>query len=133
MTSFDELEREREKILEEMGSLGPMRRGSFAERFLPCGKSGCHCHRPGARGHGPKYSLTRKVKGRTQTEYVSADQAPQVREQLRNHQRFLELSKRLVEVGEQKSQLELGGEKGVSKKNSARKSKRKSPKRSTSS
>jgi hypothetical protein len=75
--------------------------------------------------------LTYKVKGRTQTEYVSVERAPQVRQQLQNHARFLELSKRLVEVGERMSQLELEGEKAVSKKNSVRKSKRKSRKRST--
>ena len=131
MASRGKLEREREKLLEEMGSLGPMRRGSLVERYLPCGKPGCHCQRPGSRGHGPKYSLTYKVKGRTKTEYVLVERAPQVRQQLKNHARFLELSKRLVEVGEQMSQLDLEGETTVSKKNSARRSKRKSRKRST--
>ena len=76
MSSFGKLERERTKIMEEIEELGPMRRGSLAERYLPCGKSGCHCQRPGAQGHGPKYSLTRKVKGHTKTEYFSADQVP---------------------------------------------------------
>jgi len=133
MGSTEKLRRQMEKIVSEIGELGPMRRGSLVERYLPCGKPGCHCGRPDSRGHGPKYSLTYKVKGRTKTEYVSPDQVPLVREQLQNHTRFLELSKQLVATSEQISRLRLEGERQGSKKNSGKRSRRKSSAKSTGS
>jgi hypothetical protein len=133
MGAIDKLESLMETIVSEIGALGPMRRGSLAERYLPCGKPGCHCGQPDSRGHGPKYSLTYKVKGRTKTEYVSAEQVPLVREQLQNHARFLELSKQLVETSEQIGRLRLEGETQGSKKNSAKRSGRKSSAKSTGS
>lgn len=133
MGSIEKLQSQMEKIVSEIGGLGPMRRGSLVERYLPCGKPGCHCGRPDSRGHGPKYSLTYKVKGRTKTEYISPEQVPLVREQLHNHARFLELSKRLVETSEQIGRLRLEGETGGSKKNSGKRSRRKSGAKSTAS
>jgi hypothetical protein len=133
MGSIERLQSQMEKLVREIGALGPMRRGSLVERYLPCGRPGCHCGRSDSRGHGPKYSLTYKVKGRTKTEYVSPEQVPWVREQLQNHARFLELSKQLVETSEQIGRLRLEGEREGSKKNSGKRSRRKSSGKSTGS
>jgi hypothetical protein len=66
----------------------PMRRGSLSERYVKCSKPGCACaERPTAR-HGPYYSLTRTVGGRTQSRFVPAAQAARVREQIAAGQRF---------------------------------------------
>jgi hypothetical protein len=60
----------------------PMRRGSLAERYVKCSKPGCLCaERPQAR-HGPYYSLTRSVAGRTQSRFLSAEQAAIARRQV---------------------------------------------------
>jgi hypothetical protein len=48
----------------------PMRRGSLSERYVKCSKPGCACaERPAAR-HGPYYSLTQTVGGRTQSRFT---------------------------------------------------------------
>ncbi|MFI4978594.1 MAG: DUF6788 family protein [Solirubrobacterales bacterium] len=66
----------------------PMRRGSLSERYVKCNKPGCPCaERPEAR-HGPYYSLSRVVKGRTQSRWVAAEQAALVRRQVEAGQRF---------------------------------------------
>ena len=66
----------------------PMRRGSLSERYVKCSKPGCACaERPTAR-HGPYYSLTRTVGGRTQSRFVPAAQTARVREQIAAGQRF---------------------------------------------
>ena len=66
----------------------PMRRGSLSERYVKCSKPGCPCaDRPEAR-HGPYYSLTRAVGGRTQSRFVPAPQAELVRRQLEAGRRF---------------------------------------------
>jgi len=66
----------------------PMRRGSVTERFVKCNKPGCACaDRPEAR-HGPYYSLSRVVKGRTRSRWLDAEQAKTVRQQLEAGQEF---------------------------------------------
>ena len=66
----------------------PMRRGSLSERYVKCSKPGCACaERPTAR-HGPYFSLTRTVGGRTQSRFVPAAQAAQVRQQIAAGQQF---------------------------------------------
>ena len=66
----------------------PMRRGSLSERYVKCSKPGCACaERPAAR-HGPYYSLTRTVEGRTQSRFVPAAQADLVRQQIGAGQQF---------------------------------------------
>ena len=66
----------------------PMRRGSLCERYVKCSKPGCACaERPAAR-HGPYFSLTRTVGGRTQSRFVPAAQAARVRQQIAAGQQF---------------------------------------------
>jgi hypothetical protein len=66
----------------------PMRRGSLAERYVKCSKPRCACaERPTAR-HGPYYSLTRTVGGRTQSRFVPAAQTARVRQQIAAGQQF---------------------------------------------
>jgi hypothetical protein len=66
----------------------PMRRGSLSERYVKCSKPGCACaERPTAR-HGPYYSLTRTVGGRTQSRFVPAAQTALVRRQIAAGQQF---------------------------------------------
>jgi hypothetical protein len=65
-----------------------MRRGSVSERYVKCNRAGCPCgDRPEAR-HGPYYSLSRVVKGRTQSRWLDAEQAQQVRQQIEAGQQF---------------------------------------------
>src|SRR5574337_1873824 len=66
----------------------PMRRGSLSERYVKCSKPGCLCaERPQAR-HGPYYSLTRAVAGRTRSRFLSAEQAAIVRRQVAAGRQF---------------------------------------------
>jgi len=66
----------------------PMRRGSLSERYVKCSKPGCLCaERPQAR-HGPYYSLTRAVAGRTRSRFLSAEQAAIVRRQVTAGRQF---------------------------------------------
>lgn len=78
-------------VVQQFDALGPpkpMRRGSLSERYMKCSKPGCACgDSPDAR-HGPYFSLTRGVGGRTQSRLVSAEQAEVVREQVEAGQHF---------------------------------------------
>jgi hypothetical protein len=66
----------------------PMRRGSLSERFMKCNRPGCPCAERADARHGPYFSLTRAVDGRTRSRLLSAAQAEIVREQVAAGQRF---------------------------------------------
>ncbi len=69
----------------------PMRRGSVSERYVKCNKAGCPCADHTDARHGPYYSVTRVVKGRTKSRWLDAEQARQVREQVATGQKFRKL------------------------------------------
>ena len=71
-----------------------MRRGSFSQRYVKCSKSGCPCASDPEARHGPYFSLTRGVGGRTRSRLISAGQAELVRRQVEAGQHF----RRQVEV-----------------------------------
>jgi len=66
----------------------PMRRGSLGERYLTCGKAACACHRDADARHGPYYSVSRVVQGRTQSRWLTAAQAVVVRDQVARAAKF---------------------------------------------
>jgi hypothetical protein len=66
----------------------PMRRGSISERFVKCSKPGCPCASDPKARHGPYYSLTRAVRGLTQSRFLNAVQATVARRQVDVGQRF---------------------------------------------
>ena len=66
----------------------PMRRGSLSERYVKCSKPGCLCAEDPRARHGPYYSLTRAVAGRTQSRFLSAEQAAIVRRQVAAGRQF---------------------------------------------
>jgi hypothetical protein len=68
-----------------VGSFGPptpMRRGSLTERYQKCGKQACPCHHDVDSRHGPYFSLTRVIGGRTRTVHLGIEEAEIVRRQV---------------------------------------------------
>jgi hypothetical protein len=61
------LEAERARLYAELGGVGDFRRGALSAVFRKCGKPNCRCARPGERGHGPQWNLTRWAGGKTVT------------------------------------------------------------------
>jgi len=68
--------------VENLCQTRPMRRGSLGERWLKCGKPNCACATHEEARHGPYFSLTRTVAGRTQSRRLTAHQADRVRRQV---------------------------------------------------
>ena len=94
----------------------PMRRGSLSERSVKCSKPGCACaERPAAR-HGPYYSLTRTVGGRTQSRFVPAAQTARVRQQIAAGQQFHHDVDAFWDACEQWADAEPGAPEGASQK-----------------
>jgi len=75
-------------LAEQLSQPRPLRRGSLGERYLRCGKPNCACATHEQARHGPYFSLTRVVAGRTRSRRLTAQQAERVRQQLAAGQEF---------------------------------------------
>lgn len=106
----------------------PMRRGSLGERYIKCGKPGCACAEDPERRHGPYPSLTRTVKGKTRSRFLSQESAEIVSRQITDGRQFRheveeyweaceQLADEEIESGEMKRRN--GHKKGGSKRKSA--------------
>lgn len=132
---IDELIRRQAELRAAFSQLHDMRPGSLVARYRVCGKPGCHCARPGDPGHGPSWSLTREVAGKTVTKVIPAQAVEATRAQIAEYKRFRTLLKDLVETSEQLCDARLAAQaaasqeaakKGASKTSSPRRSSRRS-------
>ena len=109
-----ELRAKKEQLLSKIINLSDFRPGSLAERYRRCGKSYCHCAKPGDKGHGPSYSLTRSVKGKTITKIIPKDAAGTTRRQIEEYHRFREAVTELVDTNEKICDAKLEASKNAS-------------------
>ena len=108
MASVADLEKRLEELRRELVCIGEMRRGSLTKRYRQCGKPNCHCAQPGDPGHGPSFSLTRQVDGKTVTRIIPAGEAVErTQAQIAEYQRFRGLTRELIEVSERLCQARL--------------------------
>jgi len=109
----------------------PIRRGSLYERRMKCGQEGCACQHSPKAAHGPYFTLTQTVDGKTHSRYISPEQAPVVRRQVESGRQFRERVEAYWEASERWADEQLDGEEaekgalhGTWKARSPRKSKR---------
>jgi hypothetical protein len=119
----------------ELADAKPMRRGSLSERTIKCSKPGCACAQDPEARHGPYYSLTHSVGGKTHSRFLTPEQADLVRQQIDAGRQFRGRVDALWEASEQWADRQLadlaassgeakkGGSRKISKMKSSRKSK----------
>ncbi len=101
-TSLNALREKREQLKTHLTQIGDLRRGSLTARFRKCGKPNCHCAQKGSPGHGPSYSLTHAVSGKTVTQVIPQGPAvDRTRAQIAEYRRLRNLVRELVAVSEQ--------------------------------
>jgi hypothetical protein len=125
----------RARLTTQLADAIPMRRGSLTERTVKCSRPGCPCRdRPDAR-HGPYYSLTRSVGGKTQTRLIPAVHVDIVRRQIETGRQFRDAAELYWAACERLADAELtqgddpaaaAGEKGGSVRRFRRRLRRKS-------
>jgi hypothetical protein len=96
------------KLAEVLFQPKPMRRGSVSERTMKCGKAGCPCQQNPTARHGPYYSLTRPMAGKTHSRYLSPEQAELARQQIEQGHTFREQVEQYREACEQWADAQLG-------------------------
>lgn len=122
------------QLATELADVKPMRRGSLSERTVKCSKPGCACAQDPKARHGPYYSLTHAVEGKTRSRFLTTEQADLARQQIDAGRKFRGRVDALWEVCEQWADSQLAdisassgeAKKGGSRRTSRTKSSRKS-------
>jgi hypothetical protein len=122
------------QLAADLAAAKPMRRGSLSERTIKCSKPGCACALNSKARHGPYFSLTRAVGGKTRSRFLTAEQAELARQQIDSGREFREHVDAYWEACEQWADQQLAdvpassgeAQKGGSKPNSRRRSPRRS-------
>ena len=101
ISEIEQLSQRRDELLEQITQIKDMRSGTLIPRFRKCGKPYCHCAKEGSPGHGPSWSLTRDINGKTMTKIIPKGVAVErTKEQLAEYKRYRGLSHELLEVSE---------------------------------
>jgi len=111
--NLSELELRREKLLSEIGKIGDMRSGTISVRFQRCSNRSCVCRTSGHPGHGPIYSFSTLVDGKTRIRnYKLGLELAKVQKEVENYRRFKTLTQELIvvnnEICEKRSIPEVG-------------------------
>jgi len=119
------------ELANELAEPKPMRRGSVSERSMKCGRKECRCQEDPQARHGPYYSLTRAKGGRTNSRYLSVEQAALAHEQVEAGQQFRKQMEAYWQACEQWADAELedtqaASQEAAKKRASKRRSKRRS-------
>src|SRR5438128_149676 len=125
------------QLAAELSRPEPIRRGSLYERRMKCGQSACPCQHDPQAAHGPYFTLTQKVDGKTRSRYVALQQIATLRRQIEAGRQFRERVEAYWEASERWADEQLepvsvateAAEKKGSKRPSRTKSSKK-PKRS---
>ena len=102
------------QLAAELAEAKPMRRGSLSERMVKCSKPGCPCGEDPDARHGPYFSLTRAVQGKTQSRYLTPEQAVLARQQIEAGHEFRAGLGKLWEGCEAWADSQLGASQTVS-------------------
>jgi hypothetical protein len=97
---LDELERQRDRLYEQLAGTGDFRPGSVSETYRRCGKPNCACAAPDHPGHGPRYLWTRSEGGRTRTRQLTAAELGKVRRETDAYKQFAAVTEQIVQVNE---------------------------------
>ena len=134
---IEQLRNRRDEVRARLAEVGDLRPGSLVERYRRCGKPNCHCAGEAAQGHGPTWSLTREVSGKTVTTIIPAVAVEETRRQIAEYKRFRALAKEMVDTSEQLCDARLdadaASDEAAKKGGSKRTLRRKSSRRSTRS
>src|SRR6266567_3415006 len=76
------------QLATDLADANPMRRGSLSERTIKCSKPGCACAQDSKARHGPYYSLTHAVGGKTRSRFLTAEQADLAQRQIDAGRKF---------------------------------------------
>ena len=105
------IERQIEKIKQELAQLGHLRPGSLSTQYNVCGTPNCRCKASPPQKHGPYYQISYTRKSKSSTKFVAKKDLPEVRRQLKNYARLRLLTDRWIDLATELSNLRIAREK----------------------
>jgi hypothetical protein len=100
--SLQALRDRRDQLAASLARVDDLRPGFLTARFRKCGKPNCHCAQEDSPGHGPSYSLTHRVGGKTVTQVIPQGPAVErAKAHIAEYRRFRNLVRELIVVSEQ--------------------------------
>jgi len=97
--NLSELEEQRRQLLSEISTIGDMHSGTLSIRYQRCSNRLCVCHAKGHKGHGPIYSFSMLVDGKTKIRnYKLGPELAKLQKESENYQRFKKLTQELTLV-----------------------------------
>jgi hypothetical protein len=113
-TSLKALRERRDQLTTSLARIDDLRPGFLTARFRKCGKLNCHCAQKDSPGHGPSYSLTHRIGGKTVTQVIPQGPAVErAQAQIAEYRRFRNLVRELIAVSEQICSAQLRDPEGV--------------------
>src|SRR4029077_5111804 len=102
MISLQALRDRRDQLAASLARVDHLRPVFLPARFRKWGKPNCHCAQKDSPGHGPSYSLTHRVGGKTVTQVIPQGPAVErAKAQIAEYRRFRNLIRELIAVSEQ--------------------------------
>src|SRR5437762_8615083 len=95
------------QLAAELAEPKPMRRGSLSERTIKCSKPNCACAQDPKTRHGPYYSLTQAVGGKTRSRFLTPEQAALAEQQIATGRGFRQQVDTFWEACERWADVEL--------------------------
>ncbi|MGH2768811.1 MAG: DUF6788 family protein [Actinomycetota bacterium] len=92
-------------LRKQLTSVGFISSGSLVRRYMPCGKLGCRCQGDPRQLHGPYWQWTRKVRTKTVTRRLTAEQANLYRQWIDNRRRMAEIISEMEEISQRAAEL----------------------------
>ena len=100
--SLQALRDKRDQLVTSLARVDDLRPGFLTARFRKCGKPTCHCAQKDSPGHGPSFSLTHRIAGKTVTQVIPQGPAVErAKAQIAEYHRFKNLVRELILVSEQ--------------------------------
>jgi hypothetical protein len=101
------LERQIEKVKQDLMQLDGLRMGSLSEQYNVCGTPGCRCKASPPEKHGPYHQLSYTRKGKSTTRFIQKQNLAMVKRQLRNYARLRSLVDRWIDLAIELADIEL--------------------------
>ena len=93
------LQREIERLKQQLMDLGPLHPGSLGRQYNVCGKPDCRCKDPRhPQKHGPYYQLSFTWRGKSSSRFVRPEQVAEMRRKVARYKRFRKLVNRWVDL-----------------------------------
>ena len=107
-----QIQRQIERLKQQLVEMGPMHPGSLGRQYNVCGKPDCRCKDPRRpHKHGPYYQLSFTWRGKSSSRFVRSEQVPEMRRKVARYKRFRELVNQWVDLEVEREQAERGQEK----------------------